>query len=106
MNSPGKAIFWGGFWCGALDFTSAVTAWHWRGATIRGVGQSVASGLIGRPAAIQGGWRTASLGIFLHLWTSSDCNCLLPCQPQDATVNGTSRNPGLIYGELVLLFIK
>lgn len=107
MNSPGKAIFWGGFWCGALDFTSAVTAWHWRGATIRGVGQSVASGLIGRPAAIQGGWRTASLGIFLHFVVAFGAATVYYLASRKMRL--LTEHPvisGLIYGELVFLFMN
>ena len=107
MSNTGKAILWGGLWCGILDFLSAVTAWHSRGATFMSVGQSIAAGLLGRTEAIQGGWRTAILGVFLHFVIAFGA----------ATVYyGASRSlyfltehpviAGLIYGELVFLFMN
>lgn len=103
----GKAILWGGFWCGVLDFSSAVVGWHWRGATIQSVGQSVASGLIGRTAAVQGGWRTALLGIFLHFviaFGAATTYCLASRKLRFLITHPVIA--GLIYGELVFLFMN
>lgn len=107
MSNTAKAIFWGGFWCGVLDFTSAVTAWHSRGATIASVGRSVAGGLIGRTAAINGGWETALLGIFLHFVIAFGAATVfvlvsrkLKFLTEHAVVSG------LIYGLLVFLFMN
>ncbi len=102
-----KAIFWGGLICGILDFSSAVIAWHSRGATIRSVGQSVAAGLLGRVDAMTGDRRAALLGIFLHFviafgaattyYIASRFFRFLTEHPIVA---------GLIYGELVFLFMN
>jgi hypothetical protein len=107
MSSTAKAIFWGGFWCGVLDFTSAVTAWHSRGATIRSVGQSVASGLVGRPYALAGGWGTATLGIFLHFVIAFGAATVFVLASRK--LRFLTEHPiisGLIYGELVFFFMN
>lgn len=107
MSSVAKAIFWGGFWCGVLDFTSAVTAWHSHGATIRSVGQSVASGLVGRPYALAGGWSTAALGIVLHFVIAFGAATVFVLASRK--LRFLIAHPiisGLIYGELVFFFMN
>jgi hypothetical protein len=108
MSDNLKAIVWGGFWCGVLDFLSAAVAWgiKVRVTPVR-IGQSIAAGLIGRDAATAGGWKTALLGVFLHFviafsaagvyWLASRKLALLTERPVLS---------GLIYGELVFLFMN
>ena len=72
-----------------------------------GVGHSVASGLIGRPAALQGGWRTASLGIFLHFVIAFGAATVYYLASRGIRL--LTEHPilsGLIYGELVFLFMN
>jgi hypothetical protein len=70
LSTP-AALIGGMLVVGSCDITFAILFW-----TIRaGVGpirvlQSVASGLIGRPAAISGGLKTALLGLALHYFIS------------------------------------
>lgn len=107
MSSTGKAIFWGGFWCGVLDFMSAVTSWHSRGATFKSVGQAIAAGLLGRTEAIQGGWRTALLGVFLHFVIAFGAATVYYVASRG--LRPLTEHPiiaGLIYGELVFLFMN
>ena len=107
MSGSGKAIFWGGLLCGIFDYASAVIAWHWRGATIQGVGHSIASGLIGRPAAVAGGWSTATLGIFLHFVIAF--GAAVTYYLASRFIRFLTERPiiaGLIYGELVFLFMN
>ena len=62
-----KAILAGGLIGGAFDITYAcVAVWLYRGASPIRVGQSVASGLLGRDAAFAGGVSTGLLGFALH----------------------------------------
>jgi hypothetical protein len=107
MSGMGKAIFWGGLWCGILDFMSAVTAWHSRGATFMSVGQSIAGGLLGRADAIQGGWRTALLGVFLHFVIAF--GAAITYYVASRRITFLTEHPvvaGLLYGELVFLFMN
>jgi uncharacterized membrane protein YagU involved in acid resistance len=108
MSNTAKAIFWGGFWCGVLDFLSAAVAWGIKAnATPVRIGQSIAAGLLGREAAAAGGWKTALLGVFLHFviafsaatvyWLASRKLRLLTDRPILI---------GLIYGEFVFLFMN
>src|SRR3954470_19208124 len=62
---PAKAILVGGLLVGVLDISSAIGAWAPRGVTPERVFQSVASGALG-PAAFQGGWTTAFMGLGFH----------------------------------------
>ena len=79
MNMPGaraatlspasgtlQAILFGGFIAGLLDILYAIAVWGTRGATPMRVLQGVASGLVGRDAAIAGGMNTALLGLVAH----------------------------------------
>jgi hypothetical protein len=62
-----KAILAGGLIGGAFDITFAcVAVWLYRGASPIRVGQSVASGLLGREAALAGGVPIGLFGFALH----------------------------------------
>jgi hypothetical protein len=61
-----KAILAGGLIGGAFDITFACVVSAFRGVSPIRVGQSVASGLLGREAAIAGGVPTGLLGFVLH----------------------------------------
>lgn len=71
-NVPGKAkafdtIVYGGLAIGILDFLNAsIFFMLYSGASFPRIWQSVAAGILGRDAAVAGGWNTAALGIFLH----------------------------------------
>jgi hypothetical protein len=61
------AIVYGGLAVGVLDFLDAnIFFGLWFGAKPIRIWQSVAAGLIGRERAINGGLKTALLGLFLH----------------------------------------
>jgi hypothetical protein len=64
--SSTEAILAGGLLAGALDITYACIVLSFRGISPIGVGQSVASGLLGREAAVAGGIGTGLLGFGLH----------------------------------------
>lgn len=107
MNNAGRAIFWGGLWCGVLDITSAIVAWGiaFNVSPMR-IFRSVAGGLLGREQAAQGGVGVAALGLACHFliafgaasvyWAASRKIRFLIEHPFVA---------GLIYGELVFLFM-
>ncbi len=65
-SSAWRAILTGGLIAGVLDIIYAFIAWGTLGASPVQICQGVASGLIGREAAIAGGLATAALGLFLH----------------------------------------
>ncbi len=61
------AILLGGVIAGALDIAYACIHWYLaRGVMPMRIFQSVASGLLGREAAVGGGWSTAALGLAAH----------------------------------------
>lgn len=60
-------IVYGGLAVGILDFFDASTFFPlYYGITFARVWQGVSAGILGRDAAVAGGWNTALLGIFLH----------------------------------------
>lgn len=60
-------ILLGGLAIGVLDWLDATIFFtQYFNIPIQRVWQGVAAGLLGREAAVAGGWNTASLGIFLH----------------------------------------
>src|SRR5882757_4098677 len=66
--SAASAILAGGAIAGACDITYAIVfSWARRGTSPVRILQSVASGLLGKPA-FEGGWPTAALGLFLHFF--------------------------------------
>lgn len=71
-NTPGRpsvfeTIVHGGLAIGLRDFLDASIFFTlYTGAALPRVWQGVAAGLLGRDAAVAGGWNTAALGIFLH----------------------------------------
>jgi hypothetical protein len=62
---PGLAILWGGFICGAMDITAAITVYGTFGLKPVPLLQGIAAGLLG-PRAFQGGASTALLGLACH----------------------------------------
>ena len=62
-----KAVLGGGLLGGAFDITYACVVWAFRGVSPIRVGQSVASGLLGRESALAGGIATGLLGFALHI---------------------------------------
>jgi len=64
---PARAVLYGAAVVGTLDILDAFVFFGVRsGAQPVRILQGIAAGLIGRPAAVQGGWATAALGLFLH----------------------------------------
>ncbi len=61
----GQSIVLGGFIAGVLDFIAACVTNASRGVTPMRIGQSIASGVLGR-SAFNGGYKTAALGVLLH----------------------------------------
>ncbi len=62
-----RAVLLGAAAVGTLDILDAFIFFGLRsGAQPVRILQGIAAGLIGRPAAVQGGWATAALGLFLH----------------------------------------
>jgi hypothetical protein len=61
-----RTIALAGLVAGACDITYACSVWAMRGVSPIRIGQSVASGLLGREAAVAGGVATGLLGFVLH----------------------------------------
>jgi len=61
-----KTIVIAGLTAGALDITYAFIIWGLRGVTPIRIGQSIASGLLGREAAVGGGTAMGLFGLLLH----------------------------------------
>lgn len=66
-----RTLLAAGFVVGALDITYAWLFWFVKaGVGPRRIFQSVAAGLLGREAAVAGGWPTALLGLALHFFNA------------------------------------
>ena len=63
---PLRTIVIAGLVAGALDISYAFIIWGLRGVTPIRIGQSIASGLLGRDAAVGGGTATGLFGLLLH----------------------------------------
>src|SRR5262249_45995833 len=61
-----RAIGAAGLLAGTMDMTAAITQWTLRGAQWYRIPQAVASGLVGRDVAINGGMKTIVLGFVIH----------------------------------------
>jgi uncharacterized membrane protein YagU involved in acid resistance len=108
MSKAGRAIFWGGLGCGILDILSATVSWYIRaGIAPARVFKSVAGGLIGRQVAQQGGAGIAALGLGLHfliafIWAA----VYYMASRKIAFLRTHAIISGLIYGEIVFLFMN
>ena len=60
-------IFRAGLTCGVLDISAAFITWGIKGIKPSRILQGIASGLLG-PAAFNGGWQTAALGLACHFF--------------------------------------
>lgn len=56
---------------GVLDITATCTLWGFRGVAPVRIFHAIASGLLGRDAAVAGGWKTAALGLALHFFIAT-----------------------------------
>jgi len=63
---PLRTIVIAGLVAGALDISYAFIIWGLRGVTPIRIGQSIASGLLGREAAVAGGTAIGLFGLLLH----------------------------------------
>jgi len=101
------AIFWAGLACGVLDISQAFLAsWLLRGSRPSRVLQSVASGLLG-PESFKGGAATATLGAVLHFFIAFTAAAVFYLASRQLSF--LIQRPvlwGMIYGELVFLFMN
>jgi hypothetical protein len=101
------AIFWAGLVCGVLDISQAFLAsWLLRGSRPSRVLQSVASGLLG-PDSFKGGAASATLGALLHFFIAFTVAAVFYLASRKLTF--LIQRPvfwGMIYGELVFLFMN
>lgn len=68
-NSTARAIFWAWLVAGCLDISSAIVIWMMRDVRITRGFRGIATGLLGREAAItNGGTGVAMLGLALHFF--------------------------------------
>jgi hypothetical protein len=102
-NRPVLAVVAGGVSAGTLDILAAFLAYGLRGVSPVRILQSVASGLLGL-AAFQGGARTASLGLALHVFIAT--TAALVYYLGSRSIPGVTRRPavfGPLYGVAVYL---
>jgi len=103
-----ETIFYGALLVGIFDLLFAFTFYGWiLGAPPLRIFQSVAAGVLGRPAAIEGGVRTFLLGILLHFVVATCiatvyylASRILPVLIRHAVVSG------LLYGMIAYLGMK
>ena len=101
-----EAILWGGLTAGVFDAIYASTIWALRGVTPARVWQGVASGLLGREAAVQGGLRTAFLGIAIHFFIALTAAAVYVTASRILPLLRTHAVPcGLAFGLMVWAFM-
>jgi hypothetical protein len=108
LQNAVKPIVVGGLIAGTLDITAAcVSAWLQAGVTPVRVAQSVASGAIGRDAAVNGGIKTALLGLAFHylIATTATAVFYFASRKLRFLVNWPV-SMGLLYGVFVYLFMN
>ena len=66
--TPRRAVLAGTLVVGVADITDALVFWSLRGVPPKRILQGIASGLLGREAALRGGDWTALLGLGLHFF--------------------------------------
>jgi hypothetical protein len=105
--SAAKAILIGGSIAGTCDILYAIIySWLARGTAPVRILQSVASGLLGKPA-FDGGWPVASLGLFLHFFIALAAAAIfyfvarkIPALVRHAVLSG------VLYGFLIFWFMR
>jgi len=102
------AILWGGLAVGILDISQAMIAsYAFRGTKPTTVLQSVAGGLLGRQAALNGGAKTAFLGAVLHFFIAFCVAAVYYLASRKLTfLTQHFILWGLIYGEMVFIFMN
>jgi hypothetical protein len=101
-----RAIGWGTLIAGALDITSAIAIWGFRGVPAERILQSVATGLLGRDS-YGGGATTAFLGLLLHFLIMSAIVTIYVTTSRLLTT--LKRYPilcGAAYGAVVYFFMS
>jgi len=106
--SPAKAIAFGALTVGTLDILDAFIYFYIRsGARPMRILQGIAAGLLGRTAAIQGGVKTAALGLALHFLIAT---CIVTVYFLASRVIPVLRRRtlicGVIYGPMVWAFMN
>ena len=106
-SSALKTILIAGAIAGAFDISYACVFNYFRnGVTPTAVLQSVASGAIGRPAAIAGGAKTAALGLFFHFFIATTAAAIYYLASRVIRFMITHAViSGILYGVCVYLFM-
>ena len=83
--SPRRALLLGALTVGVLDILDAFVFFGFRGVPPLRILQAIASGVVGREAAVTGGLATAALGLVLHFFIAFiDRAGVLPGEPEGA----------------------
>ncbi|WP_135210665.1 hypothetical protein [Vitreimonas flagellata] len=100
MAKPFTATLLGGLVAGALDITYACAHWNIaHDVAPQRIFQSVAAGLLGRDAAVAGGWNTAALGLALHFVMTTIMAAFFVAASRAApALNRTPLLSGIVYG--------
>ena len=92
---------------GALDITEVIVFYGLKGVAPTRILQSVAAGLLGRDAAVEGGIPTALLGLALHYFIAFLVVCVyLFASHKIAALRESPVIMGAIYGLLVYLVMN
>jgi uncharacterized membrane protein YagU involved in acid resistance len=107
-TGPGRAILWAGALCGILDIGFVIAYYGLTaGAAPPRILQSVAAGLLGRTAAVGGGWPTALLGLFLHFVISFGAAAVFYLASRRLRLlTRHALVAGVLYGAAVWLFMQ
>lgn len=107
LSPTARAILTGTLVVGVLDGLDAIVFFALRGVSADRVFQGIASGLLGRAAAVRGGLSTALLGLALHFFIALGVVTVYALASRRLGV--LVRRPvlcGLVYGVLVWLVMN
>ena len=104
-KGPFAAIFWGGLLAGIFDLTQAFIGFSLMGSTPFRILQSIARGIFG-PHSREMGWTSATVGFICHFTVAFGAATVYYIASRKLRVLVERPVlPGLIYGELVFLFM-
>ena len=107
VSSPMKRILLATLVVGALDITEVIVYYGIKGVAPTRILQSVAAGLLGRSAALEGGIRTALLGLALHYFIAFVVVCVyFSASRKIAALRESPVIMGAIYGLGVFLVMN
>ena len=100
--SAARVIFEAGLMAGVLDITYVIVFFGFSGVPAERILKGIAAAVLGRAAALQGGWGVAALGLGIHLYVALSAAAVFYALSRRLTfLTGHALLSGVGYGVLV-----